>query len=133
MADPSTIFCCRILIISLFCPYKNNYFNIIDSLAFASLALTAFLLMIETKVKSFPIQLSYVLELIPFLYFILLVLYKISRVALFRTCCSRIKEKIQARNKTQNLHIQRSDNTNEDLPDRIVNPEMYQPLLSATK
>ena len=121
------------LLFSLFRPCKNNYFNIIDSLAFASLALTAFLLMIETKVKPFPIQLSYILELIPFLYFVLFVLYKISRVALLQTCCSRIKEKIQARNKIQNLHIERSDNTIEDLPDRIVNPEMYQPLLSATK
>ena len=63
------------------------------------------------------------------------ILYKIlSRVALFRTCCSRIREKIKAINGNQHLHIPRDDdNINEDLPDRIVNPHMYQPLLSATK
>ena len=35
-----------------------------------------------------------------------------------------------ARNENQYQHIQRGDN--EDLPDRIVNPNMYQPLLPAT-
>ena len=43
-------------------------------------------------------------------------------MALFRSCCRKIGEKFQAR----------SDNIDEDLPDRIVNPDMYQPLLPAT-
>ena len=29
-------------------------------------------------------------------------------------------------------HTQRDNNIDEDLPDRIVNPDMYQPLLQAT-
>ena len=32
----------------------------------------------------------------------------------------------------QYFHIQRDDNIDEDLPDRIVNPDMYQSLLAAT-
>ena len=117
------------LLFSLFRPYKNNYFNIIDCSAFALLTLTMFLLMFEITAKPFPIQLPYVLMLIPSLHFILLILYKILiRVPLFQTCCRRIAEKIQAKNKNKHLHNQR----NEDLPDRIVNPDMYQPLLSAT-
>ena len=58
-------------------------------------------------------------------------MYKIlSQAALFRACCSRIKRILQARNENQYQHIQRGDN--EDPPDRIVNPNMYQPLLPAT-
>ena len=73
-----------------FRPYKKNYFNIIDCLGCALLALTIFLIVYE-KVEPFPIQLLYVLFLIPFLYFISFILYKIlSRVALLRTCYSRI-------------------------------------------
>ena len=77
------------------------------------------------------IQLLYVVLLTPFLYFVSFILYKIfSQVALFRSCCSRIKRNLQARNENQYQHVQRGDN--EDLPDRIVNPDMYQPLLPAT-
>ena len=53
-------------------------------------------------------------------------------MALFRSCCRKIGEKFQARKENQHLHIQRGDNVDEDLPDRIVNPDMYQPLLPAT-
>ena len=50
-------------------------------------------------------------------------------MALFRACCGRIKRILLARNENQYQRIQRGDN--EDLPDRIVNPNVYQPLLPA--
>ena len=120
------------LLFALFRPYKNNYFNIIDCLAFALLALSTFLIMYTyTTHVHFCIQLLYAVLLTPFLYFVSFILYKIlSQVALLHACCSRIKEILQARNENQYQHIQRGDN--EDLPDRIVNPDMYQPLLPAT-
>ena len=84
------------------------------------------------RVMPVPIQILYVIVLIPFLYFISFILYKIlSRVELFRTCCSRIRSKIQAQDDHQ-LLMQRDDNIDEDIPDRIVNPDMYQPLLPST-
>ena len=119
------------LLFSLFRPYKINFFNIIDCLAFALMALTFFLILYDTRVLPFPIQLIYFVAVIPFLYFTL-VLYKIlSRVPLFSACCSRIVKMFQARNQNQRLNIQGDDNINEELPDRIVNPDMYQPLLPA--
>ena len=120
------------LLFALFRPYKNNCFNIIDCLAFALVALATFLIMYTyTTHVYYYIQLLYVILLTPFLYFILLILYKIlSQVPLFRTCCSRIKKLLQATNDNQHQHIQRG--STEDLPDRIVNPDMYQPLLPAT-
>ena len=117
------------LLFAHFRPYKNEYFNIIDSLAFALLALSTFLPMIKVQKKYIPTQLQYPLLIIPFLYFISFILYKIfSRVALFRSCCRKIGVKFQARQ----LHTQRGENIDEDLPDRIVNPDMYQPLLPPT-
>ena len=116
-----------------FCPYKNNYFNIIDCLGFALMALTTYLLMYAVNIMTFPVQLLYVMGLIPFLYFILFILYKIfSQVALFRTCCSKIVKTYLTKYKNQHLDIPRDDNIYENLPDRIVNPDMYRPLLAAT-
>ena len=121
------------LLFAHFRPYKNNCFNIIDSLGFAILAVSTFLIMYAIYTQYIPIQLLYLLVLIPFLYFISFISYKIfSRVALFCSCYRKITEKFQARKENQHQHIQRGDNVDEDLPDRIVNPEMYQPLLPAT-
>ena len=120
------------LLFAYFRPYKNNYFNITDCLGFASLALVYYLIIYAMRIKPFPIQLLYVLVLLPCLYFLSLILYKIlSRVALFRTFCRKIRKTFQARN--QQLNIQGDENINEELPDRVVNPDMYQPLLPATK
>ena len=103
-----------------FCPYKNNYFSIIDCLAFAlgfNNLLDNIYYVIEAN--SFPIELLYVVGLTPFLYLISFILYKIlSQVALCRTCCSRIREKIQARKENQHLHIPRDDNIDDH---RLVN------------
>ena len=134
MADTITIFCWSILIVCLyFRPYKNNLFNIIYCLGFAFVALAIYLIMYAINIKPFPVQLLYAMGSIPFLYFILFILYKIfSQVALFRTCCSKIVKTYQAKHKNQHLDIPRDNNVDENLPDRIVNPDMYQPLLAAT-
>ena len=120
------------LLFASFRPYKNIYFNIIDCLVFALVALSTFLIMYTyTTHVYYYIPLLYVVLFAPFLYFVSFILYKIlSQVALLHTCCSRIKRILQARNENQYQYIQRGDN--EDLPDRIVNPDMYQPLLPAT-
>ena len=118
------------LMFAFFHPYMKNNFNTIDGLAFALLALTIYLMLYAVKVKPFPIVLLYLMGLIPFLYFISFILFKIfSRVALFRTCYTMIGEILKARKENHQLHTYRDD---EDLPDRIVNPGMYQPLLQAT-
>ena len=120
------------LLFALFRPYKNNCFNIIDCLAFALVASATFLIMYTyTTHVYYYIQLLYVILLTPLLYFISYILYKIlSQVPLFHTCCSRIGKLLQATNDNQHQHIQRG--STEDLPDRVVNPDMYQPLLPAT-
>ena len=110
-----------------FRPYKNNLFNVIDGLGFALLGLTIYLIAYAIWIKSFPIQLLYVIRFIPLIYFIL---NKISQV-LFHTC-SRITKTHQAKNENQHLDIPRDDNIYENLPDRIVNPDMYRPLLPTT-
>ena len=110
--------CCILISFAYFRPYKNNYF---DCLGCGLLALAIFLIMYEIT-EPFPIQLLFVLFLIPLLYSISFVLYKtLSGVALFRTCYSRIMDMLRTRNENQHLHIPRDDNIDDDLPDRIVN------------
>ena len=121
------------LLFAYFNPYTTKYSNILDSVCFAILSLTLFLIMYAVSVNPLPMQLVDGLVMFPCIYFISFILYKIlSRVTLFRTCCSRIAKIIHTRNKNQHLPIQRYYNINNDLPDRIVNPHMYQPLLPAT-
>ena len=120
------------LLFAYFRPYKKNFFNILDCLCFALVALTTFLIMYGMRIKAFPMQLLYVLVLIPPLYFISFILYKIcSQVALFRSVCSRIGERLKIKT-SQHLHIHRGNSIDDELPDRIVNPHMYEPLLPAT-
>ena len=117
------------LLFAYFRPYKKNFFNIIDCLVCALVALAELLI----KYGRLPIQLLYVIGLIPFLYFISFILYKIlSQVAPFRTCWNRIVDRLRTRNENQYPYLQRDNNIDEDLPDKIVNPDMYQPLLQAT-
>ena len=121
------------LLFAYFNPYTTKYFNILDSVCFALLSLTLFLIMYTMSVNPLPMQLVGGLVMFPCIYFISFILYKIlSRVTLFRTCCSRIAKIIHTRSKNQHLLIQRYYNINNDLPDRILNPHMYQPLFSAT-
>ena len=74
--------------------------------------------------RPIPMQLLNVIVLIPFLYFISFIFLSSGSVSNF---CSRIGGKNQSV-----LHIHRDNNIDEDLQDRIVNPDMYQPLLAAT-
>ena len=125
-----SVFVTASLLFAYFHPYKNNYFNIVDCLGFALMALTIYLLENGIGANFFPVPLLYVMGLIPFLYFLSFILCKIlSRVVLFHTCCTRIGEILKARKENRQLPICRDD---EDLPDRIVNPDMYRPLLPAT-
>ena len=110
--------------------YDASIEYFMDCLAFALVALFLIMYTYAAHVHSY-IPLLYVIVLFPFLYFVSFILYKIlSQVVLLRACCSRIKNILLARNENQYQYIQRGDN--EDLPDRIVNPDMYQPLLPAT-
>ena len=121
------------LLFTCFRPYKNNYFNTIDGLAFVLLGLTIFLIMYADRANPFPVQILFAVGLIPLSYFTSFVLYKLlSRVVLFCTCCRRIGKVLQARNGNQHLHSHRDESIDDDLPDRIVNPDMYQPLLPVT-
>ena len=57
------------LLFAYFRPYKNNYFNIIDCSVFALMALTNYVLLYAVRIKPFPVQIMFVMGLIPCLYF----------------------------------------------------------------
>ena len=126
MADNNIIASCWIFVICLLSSLQEELF---DCLVYALVALSGLLI----KFERLPIQLLYAIGLIPFLYFISFILYTIlSQVAPFHTCWNRIVDRLRSRNENQYLYLQRDSNIDEDLPDRIVNPDMYQPLLQAT-
>ena len=110
------------LLFAYFRPYKNMFFNMVDGLAFVLLYLALYLIIFVIRLVHLPIQILFVILLIPFLYFIHLVQNSLSRVAQFRTFCSRIRKKILAQN-DHHLLIQRGNNRDdtidEDLPEGL--------------
>ena len=50
----------------------------------------------------------------------------------FALAAARFGKRSKQKNDNHQLHIQGDENIEEDLPDRIVNPDMYQPLLPST-
>ena len=109
-------------------PYRASIFNIFDCLAFAILAFTNFCITYSVRIHDIPIKVVYVTGFIPLFYFILFSLYKIfSQVRMFCTCCSRLKGMLHVESIKRYLHIQEADSMDGD---RIVNPDLYSPLLS---
>ena len=58
------------LLFAYFRPYTNNIFNIIDSAVFASLALEIYIITYAMSGKPFPIQLFFLMAIIPVLYYL---------------------------------------------------------------
>jgi len=61
------------LMFALLRPYKNDWFNILDSLLFATLALSTFLVMYNKHVASTPQQIVALLTIVPLIYIVLIV------------------------------------------------------------
>ena len=123
------------LFFSLMRPYKDNPFNILDSLAFALLGLSEFWAMYDTYVSRVAFTVVYISPAMAFTY---ISLYSIYRVLLWtgvlRRCSCKWIRKLLSPAK-DNASVQRSHDTNSDdneLPDRINHPELYQPLLPGT-
>ena len=124
------------LLFSLMRPYKDNRFNILDSLTLALFSFNEFWVMYDTFVSSVPYTVVYII--LPAMVFVYICLYSAYRVlswagVLRRYSCkwvdkllSPVKENISAQRSHEN------DSVDNEVPDRINNPELYEPLLPAT-
>ena len=123
------------LLFLLMRPYKDNRFNILDSLIMSLLSFSEFWAMYVTFVCDVSYAVVYILPATAIMYISLYSAYRVLSWAgvLRRYSCkwvdnllSSTMEYVSAQRPDQN------DGNNNEVPDRINNPELYEPLLPAT-
>ena len=122
------------LLFSLMRPYKDNRFNILDSLAFALISFSEFWTLCNTFVSSVP-SIAYITPAVAFIYISLYSAYRVlSWAGVLRRCSCKWVDKLLSPAKenvsAQRPHVDGSDD--DEVPDRINNPELYEPLLPTT-
>ena len=111
------IICCALtsLLFAILRPYKYNWINVWDSVAFALIAFGLIWLMYSKYIGSLPLEVAGVIATLPLMYIIVyIIMYKHSNTV--RNCCVLLS-KYRANPQLE--------------PDRLHNPEEYrQPLLN---
>ena len=107
------------LLFALLRPYKNNWFNVWDSLVFALIALAEFSIVYTTYIASIPLEsLRAITASVPFLYLSIYVVYKIGTKVNI----------VQRYRCLMNKHVTTSMEA-----DRLVNPDEYRQLLPSVE
>ena len=125
------------LLFALVRPYKKNWLNIVDSLILASLGLAAMWICHSIETQGALIQLVGFIIALPLVYFVVYVTYRLlSWLEILQKCRQKLRsisQSIQQRWQGQNIRQQELCDEElcdeEQLPDRMVNPCEYQPLL----
>ncbi len=127
------------LMFALCKPYKFNFFNVLDALAFALLELTQIWNVYSNYVFKIPAVVTILSAGAVFSYTFILLLYKgmstcaprvlerLQSKALFASVCRALVEGYNAANSV-NKRDSRIDIEEVDLPDRVLNPGSYQEL-----
>ena len=107
-----------VILLFVFCrPYKKNLFNILDSLLFL-------IVLLQFEKKEYP---AILLSVVLMVYFIVYILSKIILKAQCR-CFLKLKSFVDQLTDEQNIQTIREDGQGGDLPDQMVNPEVYRRL-----
>ncbi len=123
------------LLFSLMRPYKDNRFNILDSIALALFSLTQFWVMYNYFVSRVTFAVVYILPATAFIYISLYSAYRVLSWAgvLKRYSCKLVQKLLSPAKETDCAKTSYESNSDADeLPDRIINPELYEPLLPTT-
>ena len=121
------------LAFALIRPYKNNWFNILDSLTFALLAFCILAIVYNVYVSKIPLELVYAISVLPLLYITLYSSYQFMLWISLTYHCPKIHKLLtllQNANAKASPMQPSSKCDIDDLPDRIINPEQYEPLLA---
>lgn len=115
------------LLFSLLRPYKDNRYNVLDCLGFALYALLQFWIVCNQHIISVPLQVAYLLIVLPFIYISAYTTYKLLsllRMGIFRRCshCKGITCFLWWNNPNAESDV-------DGLPDRVIHPENYEVLL----
>ena len=118
------LFGCCSLLIAIVRPYKNTCMNITDSLLLCSIAVFALLYIFNIyafqdspDVYLFSIVVVLTLPIIWFITYI--------SVKILRKTCSLCKKKTSIASEVQQQNLSDTDTNDIELPDRVVNPELY--------
>ena len=124
-------------------PYKKEFYNVLDASFFAILAVTSgttmymYTALVETQVLPRKVfYLTYCLYLIPFIYMVTYVIYRLlMQSRWFQThCIDKVKQYFQRRIEEDTISNEPSSDeeesdhthTTSELPDRLDNPERYE-------
>ena len=123
------------LLFALLRPYKENWINIWDSVAFALYCFGELGSVYARYVTHSRFDIAYGLAVIPILYIILYITYQVLLRMGLRQRCSSVIQKLT----TQRATLPRVDNhyddysDRDDFPDRVAHPEQYEPLLPSAE
>ena len=130
------------LMFGIFKPYKNNFFNILDATMFTLLELNQIWAVYETYAFKVPPILNILLAPVPFVYLCAIIIYKIVSLCA-PSILAKWKTKLYFLSALQTISGQREglnislnparvnvedDDISTNEPDRLLNPENYQPL-----
>ena len=115
------------LLFALMRPYKKRCFNILDSAAFALLALMQFWIMYDKFVGKVFLPIVYALGVLPLVCITILMGYKM--LVKMRHCSYRIEKLVAyAQRITLPEDTEENKGTTFIIPDRLINPEEYESL-----
>ena len=118
------------LLFALLHPYKDNWINVWDSIAFALFAFGELTVIYAEHVSMSQPYLAYGLTTLPAVYISVYTSYKI--IGVVQRCF--LFQKFNPSTNISHVSEHRDDYTSaEDFPDRVVNPEQYEPLLSTER
>ncbi len=128
------------LMFALCKPYKFNFFNVLDALAFASLELFQVWIVYSYYVFKVPAVVTIVCVGTALTYAFIVLIYKIMSTcaprvlerlqskALLASVCRALVESYNATNSVNKPDYSRVESEEADLPDRVLNPSSYQEL-----
>ena len=106
------------ILFALLRPYRNNWFNVLDSVHLALFGLAQFWVLYNRLVSKVSLHFVYALAVEPFVYITVYVVYKVmTRTGLLHSLQNTLNYTIKRIN-----NFKRSDSA---LPDRLVNPQQY--------
>ncbi len=129
-----------------FQPYKNKFCNALDSIMFVVLELNQVWAVYDAYAYFIPIALTAILFSIPFTYMFVLLIYKLLFICtpivldrlLQNTWTSPLSKLIRGEVVTQSSSVnttyanEENIASDDDIPDRLINPKSYQPLLACS-
>ena len=121
------------LLFALLRPYKENWINIWDSVAFALYSFGELGTVYARYINHSRFDIAYGLAVIPLLYITLYIAYQMLFRMSLRQRCSSLFQKLTTQRATLPYVDTHYNSDTDDFPDRVAHPEQYEPLLPSAE